>query len=381
MTTGQKIAALRRERGMTQDALAEALSVTRQAVSKWEADAALPETGKLLPLARLLGCTADYLLGSSEAEAGAPQGAPNTAAQSSEPKGAPQGCKPNTAQGAPNTAAQSSEPKGAPQGCESNTAQGAPNTAAQGCEPNTAQGAQQEPAREKTARDEAAQKEAAHDEAAREEPAQGRAPFTPYWGLPRRYVWASDFEYKSKRTLFGLPLVHINGKWGGTAKGVVAVGFKACGVVSVGFLSMGVLSAGCLSLGAVSLGALALGVLALGAVSVGLLLALGAVAAGFVAYGAAAFGGFAAGAFACARYVAVGDHACALIPIAKTFAWGGAVHDFYFLFTAGMPGLQVGYFEGGAFVEGGAALQEACAQYVPAWLQWLAEAFCRLRLY
>ena len=340
MTTGQKIAALRRERGMTQDALAEALSVTRQAVSKWEADAALPETGKLLPLARLLGCTADYLLGSSEAEAGAPQGAPNTATQSSEPKGAPQGCESNTAQGEP-----------------------------------------QEPAREKPAHDEPAQKDAAHDEAARDEPAQGRAPFTPYWGLPRRYVWASDFEYKSKRTLFGLPLVHINGKWGGTAKGVVAVGFKSCGVVSVGFLSMGVLSAGCLSLGAVSLGALALGVLALGAVSVGLLLALGAVAAGFVAYGAAAFGGFAAGAFACAKYVAVGDHACALIPIAKTFAWGGAVHDFYFLFTAGMPGLQVGYFEGGAFVEGGAALQEACAQYVPVWLQWLAEAFCRLRLY
>lgn len=228
MTTGQKIAALRRKRGMTQDALAEALSVTRQAVSKWEADAALPETGKLLPLARLLGCTADYLLGSADAE--------TDAAQGHEPNGAPQ-----------------SEP--------------------------------QEPAREKPAHDEPAQEKTAHDE-----PAQGRGPFIPYWGLPRRYVWAPDFEYKSERTLFGLPLVHINGKWGGTAKGVVAVGFKACGVVSVGFLSMGVLS-------------------------------------------------------------------------------------------AGVPGLQVGYFEGGAFVEGGAALQEACAQYVPAWLQWLAEAFCRLRLY
>lgn len=347
MTTGQKIAALRRGQGMTQDALAEALSVTRQAVSKWEADAALPETGKLLPLARLLGCTADYLLGSSEAEAGAPQGAPNTAAQSSEPKGAPQ-----------------SEPQGPARE-----------------DPAQEKTARDEAARENAARDEAARENTAHDEAAREDPAQGRGPFIPYWGLPRRYVWASDFEYKSKRTLFGLPLVHINGKWGGTAKGVVAVGFKARGVVSVGFLSMGVLSAGCLSLGAVSLGALALGVLALGAVSVGLLLALGAVAAGFVAYGAAAFGGFAAGAFACAKYVAVGDHACALIPIAKSLAWGGAVHDFYFLFTAGMPGLQVGYFEGGAFVEGGAALQEACAQYVPAWLQWLAEAFCRLRLY
>lgn len=366
MTTGQKIAALRRERGMTQDALAEALSVTRQAVSKWEADAALPETGKLLPLARLLGCTADYLLGSADAEAGAAQGyEPNTAAQSSEPKGAPQGCESNTAQGAPQEPAWE-------------------NTARDEAARENA--AHDEAARENAARDEAAREKPAHDEPAQEktahdEPAQGRAPFTPYWGLPRRYVWASDFEYKSKRTLFGLPLVHINGKWGGTAKGVVAVGFKACGLVSVGFLSMGVLSAGCLSLGAVSLGALALGVLALGAVSVGLLLALGAVAAGFVAYGAAAFGGFAAGAFACAKYVAVGDYACALIPLAKTFARGGAVHDFYFLFTAGVPGLQVGYFEGGAFVEGGAALQEACAQYVPAWLQWLAEAFCRLRLY
>ena len=206
MTTGQKIAALRRERGMTQDALAEALSVTRQAVSKWEADAALPETGKLLPLARLLGCTADYLLGSSEAEAGAPQGAPNTAAQSSEPNGA-----------------QGREPHVAPQGSEPQGTQGhEPYAAAQSSEPNAAaQGEPQEPAREKPAHDEPAQEKTAHDE-----PAQERAPFTPYWGLPRRYVWASDFEYKSKRTLFGLPLVHINGKWGGTAKGVVAVGFN-----------------------------------------------------------------------------------------------------------------------------------------------------------
>ena len=169
MTTGQKIAALRRERGMTQDALAEALSVTRQAVSKWEADAALPEANKLLPLARLLGCTADYLLGSADAE--------TDAAQGHEPKGAPQ-----------------SEPQGP---------------------------AREDPAQEKTARDEAAQ-----EKTAREDPAQGRGPFIPYWGLPRRYVWASDFEYKSERTLFGLPLVHINGKWGGTAKGVVAVGFN-----------------------------------------------------------------------------------------------------------------------------------------------------------
>ena len=205
MTTGQKIAALRRKRGMTQDALAEALSVTRQAVSKWEADAALPETGKLVPLARLSGCTVDYLLGGADAEAGAPQGAPHAAAQSSEPKGAPQGCESNTAQGAPQEPARE-------------------NTARDEAARENA--AHDEAARENAARDEAARENTAHDEAAREDPAQGRAPFTPYWGLPRRYVWASDFEYKSKRTLFGLPLVHINGRWGGTAKGIVAVGFN-----------------------------------------------------------------------------------------------------------------------------------------------------------
>ena len=178
MTTGQKIAALRRERGMTQDALAEALSVTRQAVSKWEADASLPETGKLVPLARLFGCTVDYLLGGADAETDAAQGAPNTAAQSSEPNGA-----------------QGREPHVAPQGSEPQGTQGhEPYAAAQSSEPNAAaQGEPQEPAREKPAHDEPAQKDAAHDEAARDEPAQGRAPFTPYWGLPRRYVWASDF--------------------------------------------------------------------------------------------------------------------------------------------------------------------------------------------
>lgn len=38
MTLGQKIAERRRARGMTQEALAEALGVTAQAVSKWEND-------------------------------------------------------------------------------------------------------------------------------------------------------------------------------------------------------------------------------------------------------------------------------------------------------------------------------------------------------
>ena len=62
MTTGEKIAQCRRETGLTQEQLAEKLNVSRQSVSRWEMDAAFPETEKLIRLSRLFGCSIDYLL-------------------------------------------------------------------------------------------------------------------------------------------------------------------------------------------------------------------------------------------------------------------------------------------------------------------------------
>lgn len=62
MTTGEKIAALRKEKGITQEALAERLKVARQSVSRWEMDAAFPETEKLIKLSRILECSIDFLL-------------------------------------------------------------------------------------------------------------------------------------------------------------------------------------------------------------------------------------------------------------------------------------------------------------------------------
>ena len=62
MTTGEKIAALRKEKGITQEALAERLRVARQSVSRWEMDAAFPETEKLMKLSRILECSIDFLL-------------------------------------------------------------------------------------------------------------------------------------------------------------------------------------------------------------------------------------------------------------------------------------------------------------------------------
>ena len=62
MTFGEKLQALRQKAGMSQDALAEKLNVSRQAVSRWERDETMPETDKVVALADLFGVTTDYLL-------------------------------------------------------------------------------------------------------------------------------------------------------------------------------------------------------------------------------------------------------------------------------------------------------------------------------
>jgi transcriptional regulator with XRE-family HTH domain len=68
MSTGEKIAKERRLLNLTQDQLADKLSVTRQAVSRWESDLAYPETDKLIALAKLFSCDVDYLLNNEMAD-------------------------------------------------------------------------------------------------------------------------------------------------------------------------------------------------------------------------------------------------------------------------------------------------------------------------
>lgn len=68
MTTGEKIAALRKKRDLTQEQLAEILKVSRQSVSRWEMDVAFPETEKLIKLSKLLECSIDFLLDDSMQE-------------------------------------------------------------------------------------------------------------------------------------------------------------------------------------------------------------------------------------------------------------------------------------------------------------------------
>ena len=62
MTFGEKLQKLRARAGLSQDALAELLDVSRQAVSKWERNEAMPEAEKLVRISRQFGVSTDYLL-------------------------------------------------------------------------------------------------------------------------------------------------------------------------------------------------------------------------------------------------------------------------------------------------------------------------------
>ncbi|HXS67260.1 MAG TPA: protein kinase [Candidatus Polarisedimenticolia bacterium] len=125
------------------------------------------------------------------------------------------------------------------------------------------------------------------------------------------FTWAGGVDYRSKQTLFGLPLVHIaagtdplTGKVR-VAKGIIAIGGQARGVIAIGGLAMGVVSIGGAAVGAVALGGATLGILSVGGLAIALLLAFGggalapiAVGGGVIGYMAFGGGGLGAHVFA-----------------------------------------------------------------------------------
>jgi tRNA A-37 threonylcarbamoyl transferase component Bud32 len=149
-------------------------------------------------------------------------------------------------------------------------------------------------------------------------------PHSPMRVALERWHGGVPFEYKSERTLLGLPLVHVKfgrtivgerthrgtyliglgylgGRAASHARGWIAVGDVATGVLAFGGFARGGLALGGMSLGVVSLGGLAAGGLAFGGV------ALGGLAVGGLAIGLTAIGGLAVGHYALGGK-AIGTH-------------------------------------------------------------------------
>ena len=72
---GARIRTLRKERGLSQEALAQALEVSRQAVTKWEDGSSLPSTANLFALSGFFGVPLAELTGTPEVAAPLPNAA------------------------------------------------------------------------------------------------------------------------------------------------------------------------------------------------------------------------------------------------------------------------------------------------------------------
>lgn len=132
------------------------------------------------------------------------------------------------------------------------------------------------------------------------------------------------YEYKSQRTLFGLPLVHVRlGDRGfGVAKGIFAVGNVAVGLFALGGISLGLFSLGGVSMGLLlALGGMSVGGIAIGACAVGLA-ALGGGAIGLLSVGGGSFGAYAVGGGAVGTQIAIGGSASAPLAIGSQAASG-----------------------------------------------------------
>ena len=122
--------------------------------------------------------------------------------------------------------------------------------------------------------------------------------------LPQAPKRIQSFEYKSKRMLWGMPLLHVTaGRDPATgkrrhARGFFAFGEMATGVFAFGGIARGLFACGGLAMGGVAFGGLGLGLISFGGLAIALLLGIGGLAVGPLALGGVAVGWYAVGGMA-----------------------------------------------------------------------------------
>ncbi|MDE7016599.1 MAG: helix-turn-helix domain-containing protein [Lachnospiraceae bacterium] len=267
MTLGEKIFKLRSERGLSQEAFGESLGVSRQSVSKWETDQSVPELEKIVGISELFGVSTDYLLKDSV----------------------------------------------------KNPYMEDFSHANLYSRPNSQVEQEWRINREEAHRDGIEKDGVGNAESA----ASYTAGQTAAGYLHYRNRAGLRYEYKSKKAIKGLPLVHVNIGFGACrAKGIFAVGNLASGIFSIGLLSAGVFSVGILSAGLFfALGTVAVGLISVGSLAIGCI-AFGAITLGIFCMGALNFGEFCVGALSYGKQIAIGDEAHGRIAIGFSHAVG-----------------------------------------------------------
>jgi hypothetical protein len=99
-----------------------------------------------------------------------------------------------------------------------------------------------------------------------------------------------SYEYRSKRTLFGLPLIHIvyGPAW--------LVGFRpAKGFIAIGNIAVGVIAIGGFAAGLITLAGIGFGFVCIAGIAVGIGVGIGGIALGYLAVGGLAIGVYAIG--------------------------------------------------------------------------------------
>ncbi len=119
-------------------------------------------------------------------------------------------------------------------------------------------------------------------------------------------MYAMHWEYRSRATLFGLPLVHCRGGKRPGEKMKPAVGWIAFGEIAYGIL----FACGGVAVGGISMGGIGFGIVSIGGFGIGLF-AFGGLVLGAVAMGGAAIGLVASGGIAIAWHAAIGGMAAA----------------------------------------------------------------------
>ena len=157
-----------------------------------------------------------------------------------------------------------------------------------------------------------------------------------YDKLPANLRRMMGFEYHSKATLFGWPLVHVvsgmDPRTGHArvARGIIACGDRAVGFVAFGGLTLGVFAFGGIGIGLVTFSGMSLGLISMGGFAVGLLFAYGGVAVAPYALGGMAVGYVAAGGAAWGAHVTSG---VSEDPIAVAFfrKWWGPIGTLFYV--------------------------------------------------